>query len=202
MLPAFSLATSASSWAQATADIPAAAKVNLNAEFTEAKPATDLYDKLAAMLTEQAKKGDKDIDAKAILDTLGLGDITSYAMSSEKDGTEWKNLMFLHNGGSDKGIFSLLGNKGAEFSAPSMCPAGSDLVMQMDLDLRSAESLIRSVMKVGKASEEDMQEFEGAMEEEIPEMKMNTSAILSKLNVRVNIAIDFDARLIEFTYQW
>lgn len=195
MLPAFSLATSASSWAQATADIPAAAKVNLKAEFTEAKSATDLYDKLAAMITEQAKEENQDIDAKAILDTLGLGDITSYAMSSEKDGTEWKNLMFLHNGGSDKGIFSLLGNKGAEFSAPSMCPAGSDLVMQMDLDLRSAESLIRSVMKVGKASEEDMQEFEGVMKEEIPEMKMNASEILSKLNVRVNIAIDFDDKV-------
>lgn len=192
MIPAISLATNASSWGQAIADVPAAAKVNLKAEFTEAKPATDLYDKLAAMLAEQAEI---EIDAKAILDALGLGDITSYAMSSEKDGTEWKNLMFLHTGGSDKGIFSLLGKKGADFSAPNMCPAGSDLVMQMDLDLRSAESLIRSVLKGGKAPVEEMQDFEDSMKEEIPAMGMNASAILSKLNVRVNIAIDFDDKV-------
>jgi len=116
-------------------DVPAAAKVNLNAEFTEAKSAKDLHDKLAAMITKKAKEEGEDVDGKAILDVLGLGDITSYAMSSEKDGTEWKNLMFLHTNGSDKGIFSLLGKKGADFSAPSMCPGGSDLVMQMDLDL-------------------------------------------------------------------
>jgi len=176
-------------------DVPAAAKVNLNAEFTEAKSAKDLHDKLAAMITKKAKEEGEDVDGKAILDVLGLGDITSYAMSSEKDGTEWKNLMFLHTNGSDKGIFSLLGKKGADFSAPSMCPGGSDLVMQMDLDLRTVEDLIRNIMKAGNAPEGETQDFEDTMKEEIPELGMTASALLSKLNVRVNIAIDLDDKV-------
>ncbi|MFT5906097.1 MAG: hypothetical protein ACI9E1_001702 [Cryomorphaceae bacterium] len=196
MLPAFSLATSTLSWGQAVADVPAAAKVNLKAEFTEAKSATDLIDKLAAMITKEAKEEGEDVDGKAILKALGLGDITSYAMSSEKDGTEWKNLMFLHTGEADKGIFSLIGKKGADFSAPNMCPAGSDLVMQMDLDLRTAEELLRNVMKAaGNVPKEEQQDFEDTMKEEIPELGMTTSALLSKLDVRVNIAIDLDDKV-------
>jgi hypothetical protein len=40
-----------------------------------------------------------------------------------------------------------------------------------------------------------MQEFEDGMKEEIPEMGMNASALLSKLDVRVNIAIDLDDKV-------
>lgn len=195
MLPAISLATSTPSWAQDVADVPAAAKVNLKAEFTEAKPAKDLLDKLAKLITEEAKKEGEDVDGKAILNVLGLSDINSYAMSSEKDGTEWKNLMFLENGGSDKGIFSLMGKKGADFSAPNMCPTGSDLVFQMDLDLRTVEDLIRNIMKVGNAPKDESQDFEDTMKEEIPELGMTTSALLSQLNVRVNLAIDLDDKV-------
>lgn len=192
MLPAISLAASTSSWGQAAAEVPAAAKVNLEAEFSEAKPAKELHDKLAAMLTEQAKKAGEDVDGKAILAALGLDEITSYAMSSEKDGSEWKNLMFLHNAGSDKGIFPLLGKKNAEFSAPSMCPTGSDFLMQMDLDLRTVEQLIKNVMKAGNAPADDQKEFTDSMGENIPELEMTTSELLGKLNVRLNIAIDLD----------
>ena len=195
MLPAFSIAASTSSWAQAVADVPAAAGINTNAELSEAKPAKELYDKMAKMITDEAKKKGEDINGKAILDALGLDTVTSYAMSSEKDGTEWKNLTFIHNGGSDKGLFSIIGKKGAEFSAPSMCPAGSDLVLQMDLDLRTVENLIRNIMKAGNAPVEDQKDFEDAMKEEMPQLGMNASAMLGKLNVRVNMAIDLDDKV-------
>jgi len=195
MLPAISLVASTSSWGQATAEVPAASKVNLEAEFTEAKPAKELQDKLAAFINEQAKNAGEEVDGKAIIEALGLGDITSYAMSSQKDGTEWINLMFLHTEGSDKGIFPLLGKKNAEFSAPNMSPGGSDLVFQMDLDLRTVESLIRNVMKAGKAPAEDIQDFEDEMKEEVPELEITNSELLSKLNVRLNLAIDLDDKV-------
>lgn len=195
MLPAISLAASTSSWGQATADLPAASKINLEAEFTEAKPAKELFDQLADLLTETAKNEGQDVDGKAILNALGLGEITSYAMSSEKVGTEWKNLMFLHNGGSDKGIFSLLGKKDADFSAPNMCPTGSDLVLQLDLDLRTVEDLIRNVMKAGNAPEEDQKEFEEEMLAKVPELDISQSELLGKLNVTLNLAIDLDDKV-------
>ena len=195
MLPAFSIATSTLSWAQALEDVPAAAKINAEAELKEAKPAKEIIDKLAAFITDSAKEEGEDVDGKKILEVLGVTDITSYAMSSQKDGTEWKNLMFLHNGGSDKGIFSLMGAKNAEFSAPGMCPAGSDLVMQMDMDLKTVEELIRSIMKVANATPEELQEFEDGIKEDIPQLGMNVSTMLSKMTVRLNIAIDLDDKV-------
>ena len=192
MLPAISIAASTLSWGQAIAEAPAAAKVNPNAEFYEAKPAKEMQDALAKLINEQAKTVGTEIDAKAIMGALGLNDITSYAMSSEKDGTEWKNLMFLDNGGSDKGIFSLIGAKGAEFSAPNMCPAGSDLVLQFDLDLRTAEDLLIKLMDVSNASEEDALGFQDTMKEIVPDLEITNSELLSKINVRFNLAIDLD----------
>jgi hypothetical protein len=195
MLPAFSIATITPSWVHALEDVPAAAKVNADAEFAEAKPAKEMYDKLAAYITKKAKEVGEEVDGKAILEAMGFNDVTSYAMSSQKDGTEWKNLMFLHNGGSDKGIFSLFGKKDAEFSAPSMCPAGTDLVMQVDLDLRTVEALIRNVMKAANAPAEAQKEFEDDLNEEIPQLGMNASDMLAKMNVRLNIAIDLDDKV-------
>lgn len=192
MLPAISLAASTSSWGQNVADIPAAAKVNLEAEFTEIKTADELLDKLASIIEEEAKNAGEEVDGKALLDVLGLSDITSYAMSSEKDGTEWVNHMFMHNSGSDKGIFALLGKKNTELSAPTMCPVGSDLVIQSDIDLRTLEALIKKVMNVAAASDADKKKFEDSMKKEIPELKMNVSALLAKMNVRLNLAIDLD----------
>ncbi len=50
-------------------------------------------------------------------------------------------------------------------------------------------------MKAGNLPKDDQQDFEDTMKEEIPELGMTTSALLSKLNVRVNIAIDLDDKV-------
>lgn len=192
MLPAISLVATTSSWAQAVADVPAAAKINQKADFVEAKSTDKLLKEFAELISDKAKAVGQDVDGKKLIATLGLDQITSYAMSSEKVGSEWKNLMFLHNGGSEKGIFPLLGKTNAEFSAPSMCPGTSDLVIQLDLDLRTAEDLIRKVMKAGKATQGDLEGFEQSVKEKLPIIDMTSSALMSKLNLRINLAIDLD----------
>ncbi len=195
MLPAVSFATCMPLVAQDLQNVPAAAKINAAAEMKEAKPAKEMLDKIAAFITEKSKETGENLDGNAIIAAMGLNDATSYAMSSQKDGDEWKNHTFLHNGGSDKGVFAILGKKDAEFSVPSMCPAGTDLAFQMDLDLRTVEELIKSVMKAANVPADEAKEFEDGMKEDIPDLGMTSSEMLGKMNIRVNVAIDLDDKV-------
>jgi len=95
MLPAISFAAGTSAFAQDTATVPAASKVNMKAEFSEAKPAKEMFDQLADLITKFAKEEGEDIDGKAVLNALGLNEVNSYAMSSEKNGNLWDNHLFL-----------------------------------------------------------------------------------------------------------
>jgi len=192
MLPVMSLATGTSAFAQDVATLPAAAKVNMKAEFSEAKPAKEMFNQLADLITKAAKEEGEEVDGKAVLTALGLNEINSYAMSSEKDGKLWKNLMFLHNNGSDKGIFSLLGKKNADFTVTNIAPADSDLALQVELNLKTVEKLIVSVMKAANAPADAVEEFNAQMLEPVPNLGITNSELLAKLNVRVNIVMDLD----------
>ncbi len=192
MLPAMSFAAGTSAFAQDVANIPAAAMVNMKADFSEAKPATEMFNTLADMLTNAAKESGQEIDGKAVLTALGLNEITSYAMSGEKAGDIWSNKMFIHNNGSDKGIFSLLGKKNQEFTVTGLAPADTDLAAQVELDLRTVEKLFLSVMKAANAPEDAVAEFTDAMAEEATLLGMTNSELLAKLNIRASIAITFD----------
>jgi len=192
MVPAISLAASTSSFSQAVADVPAADKVNKEAEDFEASKADVMLKQLADMMQKGAKKDGKDIDAKEILNILGLGAVDSYAYSSDKQGEEYVNLMYLHDNGANKGIFKLLGGESVKYSVPTMCPKGTDLAAQLKLNLGNAEEMIRGIMKAGKAPDEDMEEFEDGMNEDVPNMDMNVSTMLKKIDVTVHLAIDMD----------
>ena len=192
MLPAMSFAASTSAFAQDVATVPAAAHVNMKAEFSEAKPAKEMFDSLTEIINNFAKEEGEEIDAKAVLSALGLDEINSYAMSSEKDGNLWINQMFLHNKGSDNGIFPLLGKKNADFTVPSFTPADADLAFQVELDLKTAEKLISSVLKAANAPADVMEEFNAGMAEEVPTLGMTSSELLAKLDVRLNVVMDLN----------
>jgi len=192
MLPAMSFAAGTSAFAQDVATVPAAAEVNMKAEFNEAKPAKALFDELAGLINEMAKEAGEEVDAKAVLTALGLNEINSYAMSSEKDGNLWKNHIFLHNNGSDKGIFPILGKKNSDFAVTSITPADSDLATQIELDLKTVEKLISSIMKAGNAPADVVEEFNAAMAEQVPMLGITTSELLAKLDVRMNLVMDLD----------
>ncbi len=197
MVPAVSLAASTSAFSQeaaaeAIADIPAAAKVNKEAEDFEASKADVLLKELSNMMIKTAKKEGHDIDADEILNILGLKEVGSYAYSSDKQGEEYINLLYLHDNGANKGIFKILGVESAKYTVPTMSPKGTDLAFQVKLNLGDAEEMIKALMKAVNAPDEDIAEFEAVMEEDVPQMNMNTSAMLKRINVNVNLALDMD----------
>ncbi len=192
MLPVMSFTASTTAFSQAVADVPAANKVNKEAAQFDAQPAKPMFDKLAKLITDAAKDGGEDVDGAAILKVLGLGDVNSYAYSSEKQGSEFLNLLYLENAGSKKGIWPLLGGKSTKLSVPAMAPDGTDFAMQLRVNLKTLEALMNELMVTAKADEDEIGDFKDSMAEMVPGTDMTVSDLLGNINLRLNIALDLD----------
>lgn len=194
MVPAITVAASTSAFSQAPAvnEIPAASKVNKNAAEFEAGNSEDILKKITEFVDEKAKEEGQEFDTKKVIEALGLDSVTSYAYSSEEQDDEFLNLMYLHDAGANKGIFKLFGKESKELNITKMSPSGTDMAIQLQLDLATLEELILSVMKAGNAPDDTVAEFKENMNELVPALDMTTSEILKKALIDVNLALDLD----------
>lgn len=144
-----------------------------------------------AMETSEAEDLPENFDKDKVYKALGLGNIKSYAQSSTPDGTEWVNKIRLNNGGAHEGILKVLtSSKHKGLVVPQMAPAGSDLALQLSLNLDSVEPMLKSLMEMGE--EEDLADLNSGLAEEVPMLGTTTSELLKKLDLRLNLVIDLD----------
>ncbi len=129
----------------------------------------------------------ENLNAKDLLSILGLDSLKAAGSSSKELDNAWINHSYLENGGSNKGLFSLLGKANQDFVTPTICPAGTDLALQMQMDLRELAPML---MQLAKLSGEE--KMTANMEKNIPELNMTPTALLAKLNVTVSLAIDIN----------
>jgi hypothetical protein len=129
----------------------------------------------------------ENINAKELLNILGLDTLKATGSSSKKLDNAWINHSYLENGGSSKGLFSLFGTTNQDFIIPTICPAGTDLAVQLQMDLRELAPMLMQLAKL--SGEEEMVEN---MEENIPELNMTPTQLLSKMNVTVSLAVDLN----------
>ncbi len=198
LIPALTLGFSSSAWAQDVhpALTTVASKIDTKAEyFTMNKLSGDLAaatQYLDLMIDTARKSGEPvpaGLKAKDIMGALGIDTIKAYGLSSTKVDNAWVNRSFLDNAGNHKGIFSIFGSKNQDFKVTSMAPAGTDLALQMQLDLRQIETIANAIANsVGEG-----EKTKKAMSKEIPEMDMTVSDLLSKINVTANVVMDLDA---------
>jgi hypothetical protein len=143
------------------------------------------------LILKTARKDGEDIpenlNAKELLSILGLDSLKATGSSAKELDKAWINHSYLENGGSNKGIFSLFGKANKDFVVPTICPAGTDLALQLQMDLRELAPML---MQLAKLSGED--KMVANMEKNIPELNMTPSQLLAKLNVTVSIAIDIN----------
>ncbi|MFT6794043.1 MAG: hypothetical protein ACJAR1_002044 [Rubritalea sp.] len=129
----------------------------------------------------------ENLNAKDLLSILGLNSLKAAGSSSKELDNAWINHSYLDNGGSNKGLFSLLGEANQDFVTPTICPAGTDLALQMQMDLRELTPMLMELAKLsGKG------EMTANMEKNIPELNMTPSTLLAKLNVTVSLALDIN----------
>lgn len=148
-------------------------------------------------IADQAVESNKDnlpekFDKDVIIKALGLSNIQSYEQSSTPDKTEWVNHIQLNNGGNNEGIFQILtDSKHQGLVVPKMAPAGTDLALQLSLNLSQIESQLSSVIEMGE--DEEINQFKEGLSSEVPMLGVTTSELLKKLDLRLNFALDLDA---------
>ncbi len=78
-------------------------------------------------------------------DPLGLDHLLASGASSKKAGPHWHNRSFFLTEGKHEGLLSLFGDKARAWEAPQFAPAGTDLLLEFDLDLRKTEAMARKI---------------------------------------------------------
>lgn len=106
-------------------------------------------------LAKEAGGGDvppqiANLNIGAVLDDLGLTGIEAMGMSSYQNGDLYRNKYYLHVPAGRTGLLKVFGGEAGPFAAQKLAPAGSDLVIEQELDLKSAFALVRDLVgKVG-----------------------------------------------------
>lgn len=172
--------------------------VDKNAANFKEGPMSDYLNIAKKALNDHAEELELDlpdaVQPRHIFKMLGFENVKTYAQSSTPQGTEWINHIQLNNGGDHQGALKLfVDSKHKGLVVGDMAPAGTDLALQFTLNLASAETLIGNFMADAGAPEDAQEEFKGAMGEETPMLGVTNSELLKKLDLRLNLAIDFDA---------
>jgi len=197
LLPALTCAFQTSALAQTHPDLAGvAAKIDTKAEYIKLnKVSGDLaaVTQYLELILDTARKSGEEIPpnlkAKDMMEILGVNTLKAFGNSSAKVDNAWLNLSYMDNGGSKKGVFSLFGEKNQDYVVPNISPAGTDIALQLQLDLRQVEEMVTSMAKaVGEGDKIDEN-----MKKAIPELGMTASEVLGKMNVRVNFMMDLDA---------
>ncbi|SHJ14527.1 hypothetical protein SAMN02745181_1296 [Rubritalea squalenifaciens DSM 18772] len=171
----------------------AASKVDLSGSYVELNRVDgdiQLLTEYLQLIVEVARKNGEDIpenfDIAKLMTATGLDSLKATAMSNTKQGDIWLNQAYLQTDGS--GIFSIVGETNKQYTAPTMCPAGTDLALQLTLDLRKAPEIARKVAEsVGKKDT-----LESQITMELPDLGLSIEDSLKKSHTVLNLAIDLD----------
>ena len=135
------------------------------------------------------EKVPSDLDAEKMLRELGLDQIFAYGRSAKHAGDHWVNKMYLQTGGSDKGLLSILGNQANPFAVPQFAPTGSDLAIEMNMDMRQVDDMIK-LMKDLPQCPKSKKMLEG-LTRKLP-TGITGEELLNQLNMKMSIAVKLD----------
>lgn len=193
---ALTLASSPLQAQQVNTDLTtAASKVDLTGSYLELNRLdgdVEFFTPYIQLVADVARKNGEQIpenfNAAKLINALGLNTLKASAMSNTKLGDLWHNQFYIQADPS-AGIFSLTGGQAADFAAPTMSPAGTDVALELDLDLKKAPAIIKAI-----AASLGVDESELDFGEKIPELDMTIEEILNKSDVKLSLAIDFDEK--------
>lgn len=143
----------------------------------------------AAQSEEGNKKMPENFDAEKMLKEMGLDQVVAYGRSAKHEGDHWVSKMYVQTGGSNKGILSLLGGKAQPFTVTQFAPSGTDLAVEMNMDLRQVSSMIKLMSDMPKCKY-TARMMEG-MSKQLPS-GITAEELMNQLNMKVSIAAKLD----------
>ena len=159
--------------------------------------------KIAGMLDDLLKFVDKAsggdmppelaaLDVGDLADQLGLSGIAALGASSMQKGETFRNTYYLHVPDGREGLLKVFGGEAAPFAVQKLAPAGSDLVMEQDINIAALYDLALDMAKEIGGPRAKV-EFQREMSEQIPGTPLSMDGILSSLDTKVILIGDLDA---------
>lgn len=146
---------------------------------------------LIKLAQSQGKSIPADLDIAKLLSITALDRVSAIARSNTAiNKSTWLNQAYLQNDGCKDGIFSIVNGKTQPFITPQIAPSGTDIAIQLELDLRQSPELARALaipFGASKSVDESLSSMFGPF-------KVTVEEALQSSNIRVLIAIDFDEK--------
>ncbi len=161
---------------------------------SDIKDVTKMIDNL---LNTMRENGDSPIPPKltaaGIVNELGLDSIKALGASSRKKGDSYHNRAFLATGNGPTGLLKILGGKAAPFLSTTLAPAGSDIVMEEDLNLSVLMEVITNIAK--QIGDDDMSEkLNEALEQPMGPLSVSVGDFLKKMNTKFTFIAKMDGQ--------
>ncbi len=124
-----------------------------------------------------------------VMKELGLDNITAKGQSSLNKGDYYHNRTFYQTNGKRTGLLSLMGGSATPYIGPSFAPAGTDLLVEFEINFKQTKDLYQKLAKrMGMAEEAQM-----TLNQSLTQGAMNLGDILGKFNIRVAMMLDLQA---------
>jgi hypothetical protein len=128
----------------------------------------------------------KALDVERVLSDLGLGGIKAMGMSSYETSEKTHSRAFLYIPEERQGLLKVFGGDASPFTALSLAPADTDLMVEQTVDLSAAFTVVDKMIAHfgGKSAHA---EYASAMAEAHPDFGFSIAEIFGKLDTRLII---------------
>lgn len=185
-----------SAWAQKADLKHVSEQLDMDGSFYMANNIEGDLSKLARLgndwLETARKNGSKSVEESAdfqkAMEVMGLDHLVAYGRSAKHHGDHWVNKMYWQTGGTNEGIFSMLGDKASGPVVPTFAPEGTDLVVEMNMDMRQMTKVMKTLAPMCKDKEKCMT---GWMEQPLNQ-NMKFGELVDQLNMKMSLAVKLD----------
>ncbi|GAA5493865.1 hypothetical protein Rhal01_00017 [Rubritalea halochordaticola] len=130
------------------------------------------------------------LSATKILEISGLTQAQTIGRSSKHVGDFYHNRTFIETKGSDRGLLSLIGNTPQPWASASYAPAGADLVVESNINLKLVPQTLREIATMLPG--EQASQLEAFLDGPLPATQSRIGETLEKLDLRYSLIVDLD----------
>ena len=137
----------------------------------------------------KVEQGVPPINVPALLKITGLDAVSAVGFSSKRIGDGFRNKSYVHVPNGRKGLLRILAGESKPFEVVKLAPAGTDIAIEQDLNLKVAYEAIQEAM-TSVMGEQGKAMVQGAVSEPMPPFPFTLEKILADMDTQVTIIVD------------
>jgi hypothetical protein len=149
-----------------------------------------VLDEIFAPMRKEGGEFPPALNFEKLVRDLEIHRVTALGQSAHRVGDYWHNRMFLATGGHRDGLLSVLGGKGTPFVGPGYALPDTDLVVEIEVNLKQARDVAGTVADAFGPNES--RQVREALAEEMLEGALTIGDFLGKFEMRLSVAVTLD----------